>query len=57
MKHSSIVMSILLSVGICSTVQSQWVQTNGPNGGQVNCLAVSGDDSLCRDKRRGLSFD
>ena len=23
-------------------LQAQWVQTNGPNGGLVNCLAVSG---------------
>jgi hypothetical protein len=42
LKHSSIEMVMLLCIGISSTVRSQWVQTNGPNGGPIWCLAVSG---------------
>ena len=33
MRFDSILLTILLLVGVCSTVQSQWVQTNGPYGG------------------------
>ena len=33
---------ILNSSFLINNCQSQWVQTNGPNGGSVYCLAVSG---------------
>jgi len=44
---------MLLCIGISSTVRSQWVQTNGPNGGPIWCLAVSGNESLCRHRLLG----
>ena len=28
----------------CEIASAQWVQTNGPHGGNVSCLAVSGSD-------------
>jgi endoglucanase len=32
----------LLTIAICGVVQAQWIQTNGPCGGQIDCVAVSG---------------
>jgi hypothetical protein len=32
----------LATVLVCPFASAQWVQTNGPYGGQINCLAVSG---------------
>ncbi len=34
MKYGPIVMAIMLFCSFCSTLQSQWVQTNGPYGGE-----------------------
>src|SRR5947208_3368637 len=40
MKHKLFLFAVVLFLN--SSVTAQWVQTNGPYGGQVNCFAVSG---------------
>jgi photosystem II stability/assembly factor-like uncharacterized protein len=48
---------LLLIVGCISNAQSQWVQTNGPYGGSVSCLAAIGTNVFAvatGDYRNGL---
>ena len=41
---------ILYTIAHCSLLidncKAQWVQTNGPLGGNVNCLSISGNSIL-----------
>ncbi len=38
----SLLLAGLLALLLAGTVHAQWIQTNGPYGGDVNCFAVSG---------------
>ncbi len=45
---------LLLSHGGLHSARAQWVQTNGPYGGIVNCLAVSGTNLFAGTGRGGV---
>ncbi len=40
--YSSLLLTILIMLFISIKGNAQWVQTNGPNGGRVNCFAIHG---------------
>jgi photosystem II stability/assembly factor-like uncharacterized protein len=52
--RSSLSLGILLTL-VPPASEAQWVHTNGPYGGQVYCLAVSGSDLLAGNYGSGLS--
>ena len=44
----------LLVFGNCNLLFSQWVQTNGPYGGHIRCLAIDGNNLLAGTSTFGV---
>src|ERR1035437_6864780 len=44
MKYTSTLSLLLLLIFSNQILQAQWVQTNGPGGGDIQCFAVSGSN-------------
>ena len=53
MKNRFLIPILMTSICFTSITKAQWIQTNGPEGGQINCFAAI-DDNLFAGTRGGL---
>lgn len=57
MKKFIIILAIIInSLFFIYNCQCQWVQTNGPNGGYVNCFAISGTNLFAGVEDGGVFY-
>ncbi len=55
-KNSSIVLIVLLLMLKYVPLSAQWVRTNGPYGGNISCITVSGNNFYAGTKENGIYF-
>ncbi len=49
-----ILILFLISLMKVSVAHAQWIQTNGPNGGKINCFATIGTNTFAGTYAHGV---